>query len=167
MKNMLYYRELHCWVKHEEAVYLKIRRMRQRVYAQRHDAQECFCKHKQLWLCDGVCDGCEFYKGSDEVYFSSLMPSNKQTEDITIQDALDDGGDCEKLCGDKVIYGEILERLSEMMPELIEYGRLKMEGRTDEEIAKSWGMSRTAIYKRIKKVKVLLEYEFEGIFKKN
>ena len=69
MKNMLYYRELHCWVKHEEAVYLKIRRMRQRVYAQRHDAQECFCKHKQLWLCDGVCDGCEFYKGSDEVYF--------------------------------------------------------------------------------------------------
>ena len=167
MKKKLYYRELRCWVEHEEEVYLEIRRMRQRVYSKRHDAEECFCKREQLWLCDGICDSCAFYKGTDEVYFSALIQSDKKTEDVTIQDGLDDGGGSEKFCIDKVIYGEIIERLSEMMPELIEYGQLKIAGKTDEEIAKIWKISRTAIYKRIKKAKRLLEIEFEGIFKKN
>ena len=167
MKNKLYYRELHCWVEHEETVYLEIRRMRQRVYAKRHKAEECFCKREKLWLCDGICDGCEFYKGTDEIYFSDLMNSNKKTNDLTVQDSLNDGGRNEKLCGDKVIYGEVVQRLSELMPELLEYGQLKVEGKTDEEIAEKWGLSRTAIYKRIKKAKRLLEVEFEEIFTKS
>ena len=167
MKNKLYYRELHCWVEHETEVYLQIRRMRHRTYSKRYKAGECFCKYKQLWLCDGICDGCEFYKGTDELYFSGLIQSDKKTEDVTIQDSLDDDGRNEKLCMDTLIYGEIIERLSALMPELIEYGQLKIEGKTDEEIANTWGLSRTAIYKRIKKVKQVLEVEFEGIFKKN
>lgn len=167
MKNKLYYRELHCWVEHEEKVYLEMRRIRHRVYAKRHNAKECFCKREQLWLCDGICDGCEFYKGTEELYFSALIQSDKKAEDVTVQDSLDDGGDSENFCIDKVIYGEMIERLSEMIPELIEYGQLKIAGRTDEEIAKKWGISRTAIYKRIKKAKCLLELEFEGIFTKN
>lgn len=164
MKRFLYYREIRKWVELDEELYLEIRRERQRVYAQKHEAGQCFCRKKKLWLCDGMCDTCEFFK-TEERSLSSLVTNKKDVEivDVTLLDCLTDEGEQQRLCEDKLIYQEMIGRLAEVMPELIEYGRMKLAGKTDKEIARQWGITRTSIYKRIKKARMILESEFEEI----
>ena len=77
MKNCkLYYREHHCWLELEEEMYLEIRRERQRVYFKKHKAGECFCRKNKLWLCDGLCETCEFYKKKELSLYAPACLSN-------------------------------------------------------------------------------------------
>lgn len=157
MKRKLYYRELGCWLASKEEAYLEIRRERQRTYYRMHKEGRCYCAKRQLWQCDGMCDTCRFYKRG-EMLFSELS-AEEGNEDYL--DVISDGGAAARRCEERLCCEEILQQIAEAMPEMIEYGRMKLDGKTDEEIAAVLGITRMTIYRRIRKLKSIIEAERE------
>ena len=158
MKNFkLYYREHHCWLEMDEESYLKIRRERQRIYYKRKKADECYCTTKNAWRCDGMCETCRYFKNTDMLLSKMIGDS----DDLTIAGCLSDNGLHERKCLERIMSKEVLAIIEKTMPELLDYGKLKMEGLTDQEIAMKWGVSRTAIYKKVLKMKGILLTNFE------
>lgn len=158
MKQKLYYRELGCWMELEEEVYLEIRRERQRTYYRMHKEGRCYCAKRQLWLCDGMCDTCGFYKRG-EMLFSDLS-SDKTSEDYL--DVISDGGAEARRCEERLCREEMLQQIAECMPEALVYGQMKLDGKTDEEIAAVLGVTRMTIYRRVRKLRQIIEAEIEG-----
>ena len=157
MKNFkLYYREHGCWLEFDEETFLKIRRERQKTYYNRKKVGECFCSKKNLWRCDGMCDTCCYFKSGDMLLSTVINDS----EDLTVMGCMSDGGEQERMCLEKIASQEILQYLKGVMPELLEYGKLRLSGKTEQEIAKKWGISRMAIYKKIQKAKKILLEKF-------
>lgn len=157
MKNFkLYYREHHCWLELDKETYLEIRRERQKIYYNRKKMGECYCNKKNLWRCDGMCDTCSCFKEEDRFLSNAINDS----EELTVIGCLSDGGKQERMCLEKIAGKEILLYLEETIPELLEYGKLKLNGATDKEVAEKWGVSRMAIYKKILKAKKLIEEKF-------
>jgi DNA-directed RNA polymerase specialized sigma24 family protein len=60
-------------------------------------------------------------------------------------------------------YEGILKRLDEVMPLAKKIGLLRLEGKSDREIAKELGISRTSMYRMLDKAKAILQEEFEEI----
>ncbi len=56
------------------------------------------------------------------------------------------------------------ERLADLMPEAADIGKLRMQGLSDEAIAKSIGIPRTTFLSRIKAAKKQLEKEYPDFF---
>lgn len=158
-KYRLYYREHRCWLEVDKETYLQIRRERQRIYYKRKNANECYCNKQNIWRCDGMCDTCEFYKETS----ISLSETLSESEDLTMMGCISDNGEQERMCLQALESQEILDYIKEIMPELLEYGKMRLMGMKDAEIAKQWGISRMAIYKKILKVKKQVEEKFGKI----
>lgn len=156
MKRKLFYRELNCWVELDEETYLEIRRERQRTYYKQHKNGQCFCRKKELWLCDGMCDTCKF-NGNGDVIFSSLVSEEESLESLR---CCSDNGLQACCLEEGMCHKAMLKRVSELMPSALEYGRLKLLGKTEEEIAMEMGVARMTLYRRIQKVKRIIQSEF-------
>lgn len=158
MKNFkLYYREHGCWLEFDEETFLKIRRERQRVYFHRKKAQECYCSKRQLWLCDGLCDTCEFYQPRTQ---SLETPINNE-KGFTLLGCLSDGCNYEDLIVEKNDRKEIILRIKAQMPILLEYGEMKLEGYSDRKIAEKLQIKRTTLYRKIEKMRKILGESLE------
>lgn len=55
-------------------------------------------------------------------------------------------------------------RLTDLMPEAIKIGELRLEGLTEDAIGERIGIGRKTFSYRLKKVKAVLEKEFPDIF---
>lgn len=157
-KFKLYYREHHCWLELDEETYLEIRRERQRVHFKRQKGKECFCPKKQLWLCDGLCDTCEFYQPCAE----SLDAPRCNEGSFTLLEFLSDGCNYEDLIADTNDKKAIIMQIRKYMPILLEYAVLKIEGFSDREIVKRLQVSRTSLYRKIEKMREILGDKLEN-----
>jgi hypothetical protein len=156
-KNRLYFREHRCWLELDEESYLQIRRERERVRYWKQKANECYCSRKKLWLCDGFCDTCEFYCPR----IRSLDEPIDSCGEIILMETLSDGCDYEIRTLSVCESRKKLSIVCEQMPMLLIYGELKQEGYTDTEIAKRLNITRSSLYRRIEKMRRVLETEFE------
>ena len=157
MKNCkLYYREHRCWLELEEEIYLEIRRERQRVYFKKHKAGECYCRKNKLWLCDGLCETCEFYKKKELSLYAPACLSN----DIPMIEYLSDMCDYEEQKLDELTNKQMLKDLQEEIPIVLEYGKLKLQGMSDREIARELNIPRTSLYRLIEKARKLLSNRY-------
>lgn len=155
LENCLYERDLHCWVEYEKSVYMSLLRERQKVRTRERKKECCTCLRNQAWYCNGICDGC-CYHVTPEVSMSSPIGENG----LTFENVLTDGVDLEDFCVRGIDARKVLQRLYELMPEALEFGRLKIEGYTMMEIAKILGIPRATIYTRIESAKQKLKKEF-------
>ena len=158
VKNRLYYRELQRWVDLDGGQYLELRRERQCMYYKRHQTGECYCSKKELWLCDGACETCKFYCKKE---LSIENPIQSKKHELDLEDVIADEIDYEEYCLTNICNSAIIEKLRELAPELIIYGKKKLEGKSDRQIAKEMGCARTTIDRKIKQFQVLLETEYE------
>ena len=149
----MYYREHHCWLELDEKTYLEIRRERQRVYFKKRKAGECYCSKNKLWLCDGLCETCEFYKKKEVSLYAPGYLSN----DIPLIEYLSDRCDYETQTLVELENRQMLKDLQEEMPIVLEYGELKLQGLSDRQIAKELGIPRTSLYRLIEKARKLLK----------
>lgn len=157
-KNCLYERGLG-WVKYDEEAYVKIRRERLRTRMRMRRQGRCFCPGEERWRCDGICDGCPFQKET-EVSLSARVGGS---EDLTLGEALPDGIDHESACIEKMQSEDILKRLDEIMPLARKIGIMRLQGKSDRQIATDLGISRTSMYRMLDKAKAVLQAEFEEI----
>jgi translation elongation factor EF-G len=75
--------------------------------------------------------------------------------------ALPDGVDHEEACIQKLYCEDIMNRLDEIMPMAREIGMLRMQGKSDREIARSLGIDRMTMLRMLERAKAVLRQEFE------
>ncbi len=67
MKKSLYYRELRQWVEMEDRIANGIEADRTRIRKKEQQNGRCFVTKKKMFLCDGLCDDCEFHRQGGRV----------------------------------------------------------------------------------------------------
>ena len=124
----------------------------------------CMCPRNKWWLCDGMCDDCEFHAPGD-ILSLDMPTSNDDGDEATLLDMLEDPApSIEEVICDKAELDQLFERLNELMPEAVQIGKLRQEKLSDEEIAKAIGIKRTTFRSRLEKVKSQLAAEFPDRF---
>lgn len=124
----------------------------------------CMCPRNKWWLCDGMCDDCEFHAAGD--ILSLDMPvSNEDGDEVSLMDTLVDPAPLiEDVICDKAELDQLFSRLQELMPEAIQIGQLCQKDPTDEAIAEIIGIKRTTFRSRLEKAKQQLATEFPDRF---
>lgn len=129
---------------------------------QRHG--RCVCPEAKRLDCDMDCATCPFHRGGDKVSLDYTTTVD-DGEEITWVNSLEDPS---PLIEDIVVEGQAISqlfaRLSELMPEALEIGCLRLQGLTERQIEEQIGVGRKTYAYRLKKVKELLENEFPEIF---
>jgi len=151
------------WYEVSEEQYDKYDCWRNRFRKRRQRDGLCICPNNRWWVCDGICDGCEFAK---EEYPVSLDYAIE--EDGELRFYLPGYGDpsqnVEEIVLRKIEMEEMLEKLKEIMPEAFVIGRLRLEGLTDREIAARLGIPRNTMLSRLKAAKKRLQKNFPEFF---
>ena len=116
------------------------------------------------WLCDGMCDDCEYHAPGD-ILSLDMPTSSDDGDEVTLLDMLEDPApSIEEVICDKAELDQLYERLNQLMPEAVEIGRLRQKGLTDEAIAKIVGIKRTTFRSRLEKAKAQLAAEYPDRF---
>lgn len=124
----------------------------------------CMCPRNKWWLCDGLCDDCEFHAPGDMLSLDKPV-SNDDGDEVTLLDTLvDPSPSIESILCDKAELDQLIARLDELMPEARKIGRLRLKGLTDEAIAEVIGIKRTTFRSRIEKAKKQLASEYPDRF---
>ena len=158
-KNCLYERSLGKWVQYDEATYLALRRDRIGKRTRMCREKRCFQPIELLWQCDGMCEDCPHFRQAEVSWDTKVGGS----EDLTLGEALPDGVDHEEVYVEKILAEDVMKRLDEIMPFARRIGLLRLEGKSDREIAKELGISRTSMYRMLDRAKAILQREFEEI----
>ena len=124
----------------------------------------CMCPRNKWWLCDGMCDDCEYHAPGD-ILSLDMPTSNDDGDEVTLLDMLEDPAvSIEEVICDKAELDQLFDRLNDLMPEAVEIGRLRQKGLTDEAIAKIVGIKRTTFRSRLEKAKAQLAAEYPDRF---
>ena len=124
----------------------------------------CMCPRNKWWLCDGMCDDCEYHAPGD-ILSLDMPTSSDDGDEVTLLDMLEDPApSIEEVICDKAELDQLYERLNQLMPEAVEIGRLRQKGLTDEAIAKIVGIKRTTFRSRLEKAKAQLAAEYPDRF---
>lgn len=123
----------------------------------------CMCPRNKWWLCDGMCEDCEFRAAGDTLSLDYEL-QNEGGESFTLLDTFADSSDSiEDIISDKAELEQLFALLDEVMPEARQIGELRLKGRTDTEIAEVLGIKRTTFRSRIEKAKQLLRPNFPDV----
>ncbi len=122
-------------------------------------AGKCDCPKKLFWLCDGCCQGCEF-----EIESKSIFDCLPDTNIRIIDTIASHDKNHQDIMADQELLVKLINRLGEVMPEALDIGKLRMQGKKDEEIAEILEVKRTTFRSRIDKAKNTLRDEFGDVF---
>ena len=159
----IYIRSLRSWQEVPEEVYQEHIRFHD---TYRHKMQKrglCRCPRNKWWTCDADCLTCE-YRNVDTI-LSLDAPIEAGDEELTLMDTIaDENTVVSKLVADRIVLEQLFKRLTKLMPEAKTVGNLRMQGLSDDAIAKAIGIPRTTFLSRIQAAKKLLEQEYPDFF---
>lgn len=160
----IYDKQTKTWFEVSPEQYEEFDRWRTNLRKREQYHHRCMCPRSKWWLCDGMCQDCEFHAPGDTL--SLDMPvSNEDGDKVTLLDTLvDPTPTIESVICDKAELDQLFVRLNELMPEAVEIGRLRQDGLSDEAIANIIGIKRTTFLSRLKKAKEQLASEFPDRF---
>ena len=156
----IYDKQTKTWFEVSPEQYEEFDRWRTNLRKREQYHHRCMCPRSKWWLCDGMCQDCEFHAPGDTL--SLDMPvSNEDGDEVTLLDTLvDPAPTIESVICDKAELDQLFERLNELMPEAVQIGKLRQEGLSDAAIAEIIGIKRTTFLSRLKKAKEQLATEF-------
>lgn len=160
----IYDKQTKTWFEVSPEQYEEFDRWRTNLRKREQYHHRCMCPRSKWWLCDGMCQDCEFHAPGDTL--SLDMPvANEEGDEVTLLDTLvDPAPTIESVISDKAELDQLFARLNEPMPEAVEIGKLRQDGLSDEAIAKIIGIKRTTFLSRLKKAKEQLASEFPDRF---
>lgn len=126
--------------------------------------KRCNCTRDKWWLCDGMCQDCEFHSEPDTISLDFTDIDEKGEEGSLHVCVTDKDRDPFDELQTLLLTQHILARLNELMPEAAEIGRLRLLGMTDKAIADALGIKRTTFRSRIEKARKVLQKEFGEFF---
>ena len=151
------------WFKVSPEEFSEYDRWRTRVRKREQYHHRCMCPRSNWWLCDGMCDDCEFHAAGDIVSLDSTH-KNKEDDEVSLLDVIasSDSDLMDNLC-DQILMQQLLQRLNVLMPEAFEIGNLRIQGLKDEAIADVIGIKRTTFRSRIEKARDILQEEYGDV----
>lgn len=160
----IYDKQTKTWFEVSPEQYEEFDRWRTNLRKREQYHHRCMCPRSKWWLCDGMCQDCEFHAPGDTL--SLDMPvSNEDGDEVTLLDTLvDPAPTIESVICDKAELDQLFERLNELMPEAVQIGKLRQEGLSDAAIAEIIGIKRATFLSRLKKAKEQLATEFPDRF---
>ncbi len=159
----IYIRSQHRWQEVPEEIYQEHTRFHDTYRHRMQDRGLCCCPRNKWWVCDSDCLTCKYHNA--DVISSLDSPIGDEDEDLVLMDTIAD--DCvpvSELAADRIVLEQLFKRLADLMPEAADIGKLRMQGLSDEAIAKSIGIPRTTFLSRIKSAKKQLEKEYPDFF---
>ena len=126
-----------------------------------HEHGECTCPRKKWNKCTTDCVTCPFrtttnisldgiYSNEGDSYGDEYLFQETKTDYISFEDTFANREECK----------EILKRVYDLMPELIEVGNLRLLGYTNSKVAEMLGTKRTTLDSRIAKIYNIIKKEF-------
>ncbi len=102
----------------------------------------CCCPRNKWWGCDADCLTCEYR--TQTLSHRWILPIGEEDDDLILMDTIaDDSVAVSELAADRIVLEQLFKRLADLMPEAADIGKLRMQGLSDEAIAKSIGIPRT------------------------
>lgn len=128
----------------------------------------CTCPPSKRLLCTMDCITCPYQVESfirlDETLLDDLGNELSKLDYLQGKNTSLQSPFIDELLSDSDEMNQLLHRLSKLMPEAIEIGKLRNKGLTDKAIAKAINVSRTTFRSRIEKNKKILKKEFPEFF---
>ena len=165
MKNnhttRIYDKQTKTWFEVTPEQYEEFDRWRTNLRKREQYRHRCMCPRSRWWLCDGMCQDCEYHAPGDTL---SLDTPTGDEDDTSLLDMLEDPNpSMESILCDAAELEQLFARLNELMPEAIQIGEYRREGLSDAEIAEQIGIKRTTFLSRLKKVKQQLAVDFPDL----
>ncbi len=162
--NRIYDKQTRTWFDVTPVQYQEYDRWRTRIRKFEQYHGRCMCPQGKWWLCDGMCQDCEFHAPGDTLSLDALA-AHEDNDEFPLGDTLADTGPLfDSILCDKAEMDMLFTRLHELMPEAEEIGLLRQQGLTDGAIADKLRTRRTTFRSRLKKVREQLEAEFPDLF---
>ena len=160
----IYDKQAQTWFEVSPEQYEEFDRWRTNLRKREQYHHRCMCPRSKWWLCDGMCQDCEFHAPGDTL--SLDMPiSNEDGDEVSLLDTLvDQAPTIESVICDKATLDQLFDRLAELMPQAEKIGRLRMQNLSDEAIADIIGIKRTTFRSRLSKAKAILAEEYPDFF---
>jgi RNA polymerase sigma factor (sigma-70 family) len=157
LTNCLYDKDEKRWIKYTEEEFLKEKKKRNKERKKAVRDRRCVCSYENDWYCNASCEGCMYQVKREK----SIYDTAKRDSTLSLEECITDNIDPEKDWVECMDFKRILLRLDEIMPEARKIGRLRIQGKSEDEIAQCLGVSRATIYRRIKAAYQVLSKEFE------
>ena len=160
----IYDKQTGTWFEVDREEYIEFDRWRRRLRQREQYHNRCMCPCGKWWLCDGMCQDCEYHVPEDVIELDAPI-KGKDGEDMLLLETLAAPAPLmESAVCDQAELEALFIRLNEIMPEAVMIGGMRLEGFSDETIAKAVGIKRKTFTYRLKKAKKLLLKEFPYLF---
>ena len=133
-----------------------------RIRQQRHG--RCVCPASKRLTCDMDCLTCPFHRMGDMRSLDYTETDDEGNETAWVDEIPDDSPLLEGIIIEASEMKALYARLTELMPEAIKIGEMRLEGLSEDAIGERIGIGRKTYAYRLKKVKAVLEKEFPDIF---
>ena len=133
-----------------------------RIRQQRHG--RCVCPASKRLTCDMDCLTCPFHRAGDTRSLDYTDTDAEGNETAWVDEIQDNSLLIEEIIADVSEMRALYSRLTELMPEAITIGELRLDGLSEDAIGETIGVGRKTYAYRLKKVKTILEKEFPDIF---
>lgn len=158
--NRIYDKQTKTWFEVTPEEFTEYDRWRSRVRKKEQYHHRCMCPRSKWWLCDGMCDDCEFHAAGDVLSLDATR-TNENDDEVSLLDGFaSPESDLNDIVLDQILMHQLLKRLAELMPEAAEIGKLRLQGLKDESIADAIGIKRTTFRSRIEKARAALREEY-------
>jgi hypothetical protein len=134
------------WFEVSEEKYREYDRWRTALRKRMQYHGECSCTRNKWWLCDGVCQDCEFHNHTT-ISLDEPLPDGNGTRGDYIQD---DNPTPEELMADRDLLEYLIMRLRETDPDANRIIRLLQDGISDRKIAETLGRKQRTFSKELK-----------------
>lgn len=153
------------WLEVSPEQHAEFDQWRTRIRKKQQELRFCKCPRKKWWLCDGMCDDCEFRCTPGNIVSLDAPFETGDGDEMSLHDVVADPDSLfESAVCDKAELDELFKKLGELMPEAVEIGKLRQKGLSDEAIAKVIGIKRTTFLSRLKKTNERLVEDYPDHF---
>lgn len=149
----IYIPSTHQFIPVTKEVYYDYYRPIWRIQKQSQKYGQCMCPRSKLWRCDGCCIDCPYHAAGN---VSSLDYEQELTGDVHE----DPNANVEAMVSDQMVLQQLFYRMDELFPEARRIVELRMEGKSDRDIADLIGIPRTTFRSRLDKIAARLREEF-------
>ena len=146
------------WVEVTEEFYREYTRENNAIRKREQYHNRCACPRNKWWLCDGMCQDCEFRVGGGPLSLDVTVSDEKGNEKSWLDDLMDDSPDMQSVLEDRELLQALLDRLDELDSNGRAICAAIAAGKTEREAGWYLGMHRnTYTYRRDKLLAQLYE----------
>lgn len=152
------------WFEVAQNEFADYNRFRSRIRRREKYHNRCKSPRMKWWLCDGMCQDCEFHTGSGELSLDSSWENEDGDEAFMMDEIASSEFDPNETVPPKLLSKQLINRLCELMPEAPEIAQMRLLGMTDESIAEAIGINRMTFRTRIEAARQVLRKEYGDAF---